>query len=328
VRDRPILLGTLAVVVAATGFGLLGVLSRFSYDAGLEPLPFIAWRGAFGFVVVLIVIAARARAGVRPVDPRSLARGDRIALVVVGLSAIGLNLGMFVGFGVASVAIVLLAFYTYPALVAMVAVALGHERLDAIGWTALALALGGLVLVVAGGAGTGDAGAIEPVGILLGLAAAGCQVVFVTSTRGHFRSVPSEQVMAWQLVLVAVVCAAASVAAGADLAVPLANGRVLGLVLVTGVVAAGIPSILFLVGIRAIGGTRAGILMLIEPLVGVTLAAIVLGETLQPIQAAGGVSILAGALLLQRARRGGAGAPVEPPLERIEPAAVPARDVG
>ncbi len=325
-RDRPILLGTLAVVAAATGFGLLGVLSRFSYDAGLAPLPFIAWRGVFGFAIVLVVIAARARRGVRLMDPRTLSHDDRIALVLVGLSAIGLNLGMFIGFGVASIAVVLLAFYTYPALVAFVAVALGHERLAAFGWSALVLAVGGMVLVVAGGQ-SGDAQAsIQPAGVLLGLAAAGCQVLFVTLTRGRYRSVPAEQVQAWQLVVVAAFCALASIAAGADLLVPLTNGRVLGLVLLTGVVAAGIPSVLFLVGIRAIGGTRAGVLMLIEPLVGVTLAALVLEEALRPVQVAGGVAILAGALLLQRVRPGSPAG--ELPLETIEPAGIPVRDGG
>ena len=181
-----------------------------------------------------------------------------------------------------------------------------------------------MVLVVAGGVGAGEAVAIQPLGVLLGLAAAGCQVVFVTSTRGRYRSVPSEQVMAWQLALVAAVCALASLAAGADLGVPLANGRVLGLAFLTGLVAAGIPSVLFLVGIRAIGGTRAGILMLIEPLVGVTLAGLVLGETLRPIQAVGGGAILAAALLLQRARP----AAGRPSLEAIEPIGIPARDGG
>jgi drug/metabolite transporter (DMT)-like permease len=132
--------------------------------------------------------------------------------------------------------------------------------------------------------------------------------------------------MAWQLILVAVVCALISVAAGARLGVPLTDGRVLVLILVTGVVAAGIPSVLFLVGIRAIGGTRAGVLMLIEPLVGVTLAALVLGETLRPPQIAGGGAILAGALLLQRARR--TGTTELPSLETLEPAALPVRDGG
>jgi drug/metabolite transporter (DMT)-like permease len=326
VRERPLLPGTLAVVVAATGFGFLGVLSRFSYDAGLEPLPFIAWRGLFGFLVVIAIVAARTRRGVRVTDPRSLSRADLVALFFVGLSAIGLNLGMFVGFGVASIAIVLLAFYTYPALVALVAVALGHERLDAIGWTALALAIGGMVLVVLGGSDGPAATGNQPLGLLLGLLAAACQVVFVTSSRGRYRSVPAEQVMAWQLVLVAAVCAAVSVLAGGGLGVPLSNGTALLLVLVAGIFAAGIPSILFLAGIRLIGGTRAGVLMLIEPLVGVTLAAIVLGESLRPIQVLGGGAILAGALLLQRTRRGPSGETVVP--DPLEPAGVPVRDGG
>jgi drug/metabolite transporter (DMT)-like permease len=331
VRDRTVLLGTLAVVLAAGSFGLLGVLSRFSYDAGLEPLPFVAWRGGFGLLVVVLVVGAGTRAGRPVVDPRRLPRGDRVGLAVAALAALGLNVGMFFGFAVTTVAIVLLAFYTYPALVALVAVALGHERLDGIGWSALLLALGGMVLVVAGGTAGDAAGAtvIEPLGVALGLGAAVCQTIFVTTSRGRFRSLPPEQAMAWVLLVTTIACAAAAVAAGGDLGGAFRSPRALGLVALAGVIAAGIPSILFLVGIRAIGGTRAGVLMLIEPLVGVTLAAVILGETLRPIQAVGGISILAGALLLQRARPGAlAGSRPEPSLETIEPAAVPARDGG
>jgi drug/metabolite transporter (DMT)-like permease len=75
--------------------------------------------------------------------------------------------------------------------------------------------------------------------------------------------------------------------------------------------------VLFLTGIRMIGGTRAGILMLVEPLVGVTLAAILLAEGLRPAQIIGGVAILVAAVLLQReAPRG----------ETVEPVGLPAAD--
>jgi drug/metabolite transporter (DMT)-like permease len=78
------------------------------------------------------------------------------------------------------------------------------------------------------------------------------------------------------------------------------------------------PSVLFLAGLRAIGGTRAGILMLFEPLVGVTLAAILLGEALAPLQAVGGAAILVAALLVQRGSPG----------EAIEPAGIPSVEHG
>jgi drug/metabolite transporter (DMT)-like permease len=84
---------------------------------------------------------------------------------------------------------------------------------------------------------------------------------------------------------------------------PLASPDLLPLLVFTGVFAAAIPSLGFLTGIRAIGGVRAGILMLFEPVVGVALAAWLLDEALAPIQVVGAVAILAAAVLLQRAPR-------------------------
>ncbi|MFL5677044.1 MAG: EamA family transporter, partial [Chloroflexota bacterium] len=91
---------------------------------------------------------------------------------------------------------------------------------------------------------------------------------------------------------------------GAGLTYPLREPSVLPLLVFTGLFAAAIPSIMFLTGIRLIGGTRAGILMLFEPVVGVVLAALLLDERLAPIQVVGGFAILAAALVLQRSAVG------------------------
>jgi DME family drug/metabolite transporter len=316
-RGQPAVLGTLAVVTAASGFGLLGVLSRLSYEAGVAPIPFVAWRAAIGFAAIALVIAVRVRHGIGRADVRGLARRDRIGLVVVAAAALLLNVAMFLAFDVTTVAIVLLAFYTYPAIVALVAVALGDDHLDPLGWVALTLAIAGMVLVVAGGLGEGSATTIRPLGVVLGLIAALCQTVFITVSRGRFRSVPPEQATGWILGVTAVACAVASIVGAGDLGVPARSGQALVLVTITGLISAGIPSMLFLVGIRIIGATRAGVLMLVEPLVGVTLAAVVLGESLRALQLVGGAAIVvAGALLQRRAPAG----------ETMEPAAVPATE--
>jgi drug/metabolite transporter (DMT)-like permease len=90
---------------------------------------------------------------------------------------------------------------------------------------------------------------------------------------------------------------------------------VLPLLLFTGIFAAAIPSLGFLAGIRSIGGTRAGILMLFEPVVGVALAAWLLGEVLAPIQVIGAAAILGAAVVLERGARvePGSGSPVVVP---------------
>jgi drug/metabolite transporter (DMT)-like permease len=106
---------------------------------------------------------------------------------------------------------------------------------------------------------------------------------------------------------------------GSALTYPLRDPAVLPLLAFTGLFAAAIPSILFLTGIRLIGGTRAGILMLFEPVVGVALAAVLLDEHLVPIQLVGGLAVLAAAVILQRTTAPG-GRTVAAPAIEADPA--------
>lgn len=300
-RDRRFLPGSLALILAASGFGLLGPVARLAYETGIEPMAFVAWRALFGLIAVGVIVALQSRRGSALANPLRQPRGDVIGLAIVAVAGLALNLATFIAFDLTTIALVLLAFYTYPALVAVVALALGHERLDRTRLVALVLAIGGMVLVVAGGPGPADGGKpFNPIGVGLGLVAAVSQTVFITVSRGRFAGIPSVQAMGWVIFLIPVVCIPLALAIGNDLAVPLREPRALAFAAIAGVAGAGIPSALFLYGVRAIGGTRAGILMLIEPLVGVTLAAVLLHEALVPIQVVGGAAILTAALLLQR----------------------------
>jgi len=314
-RERPsFLAGSLVVLLAASGFGVLGPVARFAYQDGFDPFSFVAWRAIFGLPVVIVVVAWRLPRGVGLVNPVRLPRDDSLGLLVVAVAGLCLNAVMFFAFGLASIALVLLAFYIYPAFVAVVAVALGHERLGGQRLVALGLALGGMILVIAGGLNPGSGVTINPLGIGLALVGAGFQTVYVTLSRGRFASLPAEQATGWILLLTAVACALLAIVTGGNLAAPFGGARAFALATIAGVVGAGIPSMLFLIGIRAIGGTRTGILMLFEPLVAVVLAAILLHEGLAPIQIAGGAAILTAAILLQRTSQSG---------ELIEPVGVP-----
>ncbi len=143
---------------------------------------------------------------------------------------------------------------------------------------------------------------LDGLGVALALVAAVCQAIFVTVSRGGYRRIPADQ--ATTLILASAVAACVVLAlvtgTGAAVALPLTQPSLLPLLLFTGLFAAAIPSVGFLIGIRVIGGTRAGVVMLFEPVVGVALAALLLGESLQPIQLAGGLAILVAAVILQR----------------------------
>ena len=313
------LFGFAVVVFAASLFGTLGPLSRFAYEAGMEPLPFVAWRGLIGALGTAAFVFWRIRrGGERLIRIGELAPSVRVTLGIAALTGFTLNLAMFIAFDRISVALALLGFYTYPAMVAVVAVALGRERLDRAKKLALALATLGMVAVVASQLDPAGGIRVDAIGFGLALGAAVSQAVFVTISRDGYRAVPTDQAMTVILVTTVVSCAILAVATGtgAALLFPLESPDVLPLILFTGLFAAALPSLAVLTGIRLIGGMRSGILMLFEPVVGVALAAWLLAEGIEPIQVVGGAAILSAAVILQRSAPADAEATTTAPLDR------------
>jgi drug/metabolite transporter (DMT)-like permease len=145
----------------------------------------------------------------------------------------------------------------------------------------------------------------DALGLGLALGAAVSQTIYVTVSRDGYPDVPTEQAISIVVGVTVVGATAMAVLGGnaASLTLPLEQPSVLPLLLFTGIFAAAIPSLGFLTGIRTIGGFRAGVLMLFEPVVGVALAAWLLDEALVPIQIVGAAAILGAAVILQRASR-------------------------
>lgn len=319
---EPALSGFAIVLGAAALFGMLGPLSRFAYDAGMEPTAFVAWRAGIGLIALALVVAWGVRRGrMHLIRLADLSTGDRVTLLVAALMGFTLNLAMFIAFDRITVALALLGFYTYPAMVAVVSVALGRERMDATRVLALGLAIVGMTAVVASQIDPGSGIRFDVIGVALALGAALSQTVYVVASRDGYRAVPAEQAIVVVLAVSTLGAVLVAVVAGdgTSLTYPLGAPDVLPLLLFTGIVTAAIPSLGFLTGIRAIGGTRAGILMLFEPVVGVALAAWLLHEALVPIQVLGAVAILAAALLIQRSRAAIDDAATRPPVVLVGP---------
>jgi len=295
--------GVLTILLAAGMFGTLGVLSRTAYAQGLGPFSFVTWRAALGAIGLwAAVFLGRGRG--RPVLPWSaMATRSRRALVAAALLAAWTNLAIFLAFERTTIALALLGFYTYPALVAAASIALGRERLDAGRAFALVLATVGMAAVVLGG--TSGSLQLDLLGLVAALAAAAGQAAFVLVAR-EYGEVPAGQAMATILVGTAVASAVvAIVAEGApQLLAPLAQAPLLALMSWVGIFAAAVPSWLLLVGIRRLGAVRTGVVMLAEPVVGVLLAAAFLAEAVTPLQAIGGLTILVAAFLVQRESAG------------------------
>ena len=72
-------------------------------------------------------------------------------------------------------------------------------------------------------------------------------------------------------------------------------GALVGIVIVSTV----IPIFAFYAGIRLLGAARASIVATVEPVMTLTLAALILNERMEPIQLVGAALIIASVVLLQ-----------------------------
>jgi drug/metabolite transporter (DMT)-like permease len=299
--------------VAAICFGTLGPLSRLAYDAGMTPLGFATWRAVFGATLLTVVVLGFTRRWRPLIHPRDVPSGARLALAVAAAAGIILNLAIFIAFGRITVALALLAFYTYPAFVAAVAIVVEHRRPGRIELLALGLALAGMVLVVAGQLDPAAGLVVDGLGLALALLAAVAQTVYITSSRGY-AVVPTEQAATFLLWIagLAFVVIALLTGSASDLTEPFRNPAAWPYLLVAGLLGAGFPSLLFLVAIRLIGPVRTGILAMLEPVTGTVLAAIILGETLGPVQVFGGALVIVAGILLQAAPSRADGPPTHP----------------
>lgn len=299
-------LASLAVLAAGISFGTLGPLSRFAGAGGLSGPEFAAWRAGIATLATAALILLLRR-NVPVVPWRSLDRQTWLALLVATASGATLNLALFSAFQRIPVALALLVFYTYPALVAVAGRLLGRETLGPGRLAALSLSLSGMVLVVWGAGPAGAAGgAVDPLGLGLAAVASLSQTLYVTMSTTAYRAVPSHQAV---LVILAgsaaAMAAAATILGGGGLDRPFHLPWLWGPLVTAGVIGAALPSLLLLIGIRRIGSTRAAILALAEPVTGAILAALLLGETLSGVQIAGAGLVLGGAAVLQMGRATG-----------------------
>ncbi|MEA2622898.1 MAG: hypothetical protein QOH61_1808 [Chloroflexota bacterium] len=294
------LIGTLLVLGSAAGFALSGTLSRLAGRDGMGPIDFLALRAVVCTVALAAVLLPLLLTGaVRWPRRDEVSRRDRLALVAVSINTALLNLFLFLAFARTAVGIVVICFYIYPGLVALAAVRILGEPLDRRRAGALLLGFGGLALVLIPslmGAGV----RVDPLGVALGLAAAVLQTGSMLFVGRGFGGVPvTVSALAINGASMLAYIALVLIVGSASVFTTVPGVRISTELVIAGVFGAALPSLLSLRGVRTIGAARAAILMMLEAVVSVTLAAIVLSEQLAPIQVLGGAAVLLAGAILQ-----------------------------
>jgi drug/metabolite transporter (DMT)-like permease len=308
-ETRRALAGILFVLASAVCFGSMPIFARAAFGAGVDVPTLLLLRFTAGAACMWGVFFAR---GLR------LPRGKGLAmLAAMGVGYAGQAYCYFKAITLASVGLVSLLLYLYPALVAILARMVFRQRLSGLQVAAVAIALAGSALTI------GRAGDGQPLGIFLGILAAVVYSVYILT--GSRIPAPITPSAATAVITTTAAATFGGLAAVRGLRLPgtLAGwGAVLAVAVVGGVLAI----LFFFEGIERVGPVRASVYSTVEPMVTLALAAVLLGEQVTLLRAGGGVLILAAVVLLAREElrsSQGVGAASPSALRRPSPAAPP-----
>ncbi len=269
------------VLLSALGFGSVAIFAKIAYATGVSTTMLLAWR----FVLATVFLAP-----IVWMKRLHMPRGRVLTgFVLMGLLYTGQAQCYFTALRYASSGLVGLLLYIYPVLVTMLAVALGWEKLDRRTLMLLALAIAGMAITLGGNLQG------QPLGIALGLLAAGIYAVYIVT--GGRLTIGTDPLAGTLVIMATAAIGNTSFAIAGGAALPSGTTAWLAIAAIA-LFSTVIAIAFFLIGIKHIGASQASIISTLEPVITLCLGVALLGESVSAGQLLGGVMVLAAVILL------------------------------
>lgn len=306
---RAQIIGALLVATAALGYASGPLLAKGVYATGTDWLALLAWRFTLAGLLTWgwLVTARGGRAALRRLTARQAA-----VLIGLGMVFAGNATTYYAAVQLAPVSLVALLLYVYPAIVAVGAMRAGRPFEGRRAWVALGISVVGAALTIDGI----ETGA-DPIGIALAAASPVIYAGYILlagrasgerplgstgAVRGGVSEVPPLLATALMMLGTWLVVAALAVASGERVLPgqipPAAWPGLIGIA----VFATAVAIQAFYAGVSRLGAARAALVSTLEPVFTVSLAVLLLGERLAPLQVLGGALVVAAVLLAQTGR--------------------------
>jgi drug/metabolite transporter (DMT)-like permease len=304
-RRRHPRLGYVMAATAAVLWGVNGAVSKAILASGLSSERLAQLRSlgaAAGLVAVLAVVAP---------DRLRLTRRELPYVLAFGVGGLAfVQFFYFLAIHRLAIGIALLVEYLAPLLVALWARFVQHAQVRRRIWVALALALTGLGLIVDL---FGGAASLSTAGILFALGGAFAYALYVLLAEHVVGGRDPVSLLAWGFLFASVFWAVVvpwwsfpgrRLTASADLGGHLSGHHLPVWLLAAWMVVLGtiVPFFLLVSALRHVSATTAGIVAMLEPVVGALVGWLWLSETLGGVQLLGAAVVLAAIGLAQTAR--------------------------
>lgn len=282
--------GYMLVIAAACLWGSMGVLSKSLFNAGLEPLAVSSVRAGMAFFSTFLITLIW-----RPQYLR-IEKQDILFFMLFGFIGVAVFYGLMLwAIYLTSVATAVILLYTAPIYVTLYGWLQLKETLDRTKIISLCLTFFGSFLAIGGYNPTNLT--FNLLGIVVGIGSALAYACFNIMGKWGTQKYPSLTVALYSLGFGALFLAFVR---PPWLLFQQGYGQVIEIkLLVLGIIMTFLPYMLYTVALNYLEASKASIMATIEPVVGILLAFLVLGEHLQGGQIIGSVFVLAGLILLQ-----------------------------
>lgn len=278
-------LGVFLIILSALFSGTLAIFACLAYQAGTNPITLLFLRFSIAGVFMILVMAAQ---GVAFPRGRTL-----IVLIAMGaLFYVSLSLSFFTALTMAPAGLVVILLYLYPAFVTILTAIFLKKPVTTFNIVALLLSFIGIVFIVGLNSGKG-----QILGILLAILTALLFAIYLVLSHKSI-------IKAGALSATTVLTFSAGIVFGGIVAVKGVEFPVTMAGWMYAVAVALIPTVLafltLFAGLKRIEPPNAAIILTLEPVIAVVLAAVILGETITPVKILGGMMILSAVILLAR----------------------------
>jgi drug/metabolite transporter (DMT)-like permease len=277
--------GILALIAAATFFGIMPIWVKLAYTTGLTALDVNFLRSGTAVVILGIIILYR-KTSIR------IKRQQLLPLLSGALCYTGTILSLYLSYNYVTAGVATSLHYLFPVLVMLGALFIFHEKLQALKWCALIISLFGIYLI----ADTAGSSFSFP-GVVLAIVSAVLFAIYVLSINHPALNGVGSLVLAFYTYLMA---------AGICLTLDVAQGDWPFHLTLKGLYYTGLVSffctvlalILFIKGVKIIGSSNASIISTLEPVVSLVAGIIILQEPLNLHTSLGCALIIAAVMLI------------------------------
>lgn len=279
--------GVVLVMLAATCWGISGVIADFLMNKGWGPIVISFYRGVIGLLFFFVWLLFHFKKN-WVVSPHLY-----VWALIAGVGVAGNFTFYFLSIQASSVAVAATLMYTAPVFVLVTSFLLGLERSSWFKWGCIAAVLSGIVLLT--GTYNTDSITVSMLGAVAGLASAVSYALFIfsfkkASEHGKPQLTLTIAFLSFCLILFVLVDNQESAA--------VLTSPDLSWFFLLGIVGAGISFVLYLIGIQSTTAATASMVAMVEPVTASLLGVLLLGVELTLIQVLGMAIILMTVTLL------------------------------